>query len=136
MFNVKRIRIDRNKFSTFRFFSFLFSVRPSVKIDDETIYSSIDDEIQLNCFIDGNPRPDIRWFHRFSPADDDDREEEMDFSTNFHSINFEQLNSTRWKTSLLINVKKRKRCFLFLNEKKVSFVFSFSASIRLFSLRF
>ncbi len=66
----------------------------------------------LHCLIDANPEPDIKWFHRFSDADN----QEMDLSRQFSQENFneqenkiwyiqnEQLNNTRWKTSLFIKV--------------------------------
>jgi hypothetical protein len=68
--------------------------------------------------IDGNPEPDIRWLHRFS---NDINNQEMDLSrqviqgfetsnnrrdTPIWSIKQEQINTTRWKTTLFIKVNR------------------------------
>ena len=69
------------------------------------------------CLIDANPEPDIRWFHRLG----NDINHENDLSRQLHQgsqsdhqngrrmtpywfIEQEQINATRWKTSLLIKV--------------------------------
>ena len=85
-------------------------VPPDVYTRSETSVHSIGDTVILHCLIDANPEPDIRWFHRFS----DEINQEMDLSRQFSQENFddrgnkiwyiqnEQLNNTRWKTSLFI----------------------------------
>ncbi len=76
------------------------------------MYHFIGDTVLLQCLIDANPEPDIRWLHRFP----NDINEEMDLSRQFSQENFddhekknwyiqnEQLNASRWKTSLFIQV--------------------------------
>ena len=64
----------------------------------------------LDCWVDANPQPEIRWLHRFTNA----ANEEIDLSRQFSSnsplqtdvwfIKQEQVNATRWKTSLFIQV--------------------------------
>jgi hypothetical protein len=64
--------------------------------------------------VDANPEPDIKWLHSYS----NDIHQEMDLSHQFYQekidenrehriwyIKQEQLNATRWKTSLFIKVK-------------------------------
>ena len=67
----------------------------------------------IECLIDSNPEPDIKWFHRFA----EDSHQEMDLSRQYSQENFdvkqneiwyikhEQFNTTRWKTTLFIKVK-------------------------------
>lgn len=80
----------------------------------EKSFYAIGDEIQLECLIEGNPAPDIRWYHRFSSRID----QEIDLTTEYSQLNLkrkelkndiwfikqEQFNATRWKTSLFIQV--------------------------------
>ncbi len=82
----------------------------------EKRYHSIGDAVLLECLIDANPEPDIRWLHRYS----NDINQDIDLSRQFYQEKFdndddredriwyikqEQLNATRWKTSLFIKVK-------------------------------
>lgn len=71
--------------------------------------------VLIECLIDANPEPDIKWFHRFA----DDTHQEMDLSRQYSQENLdvkhddiwyikhEQFNTTRWKTTLFIKVKSR-----------------------------
>jgi hypothetical protein len=91
---------------------------------------SIGDTVILECFIDANPEPDIRWLHQFP----DNINEEMDLSRQFYqgfdnnnnnrrdkgiwSIKQEQLNATRWKISLFIKVNAS---FIIFSKEFISF---------------
>jgi hypothetical protein len=88
-------------------------VAPDVHSSSEELRHFVDDAVVIECWIDANPEPDIRWLHRY-PADD---KQEIDLSRQFSQENFEhnpseriwyirkeQLNATRWKTSLFIQV--------------------------------
>ena len=69
---------------------------------------SIDDQVTLNCYIDANPEPKIDWFHRFMNNDQENIVLSNEFSLNSTRIinkTIEQINATRWKTILFIQVK-------------------------------
>lgn len=84
----------------------------------------------FECLIDGNPEPDIRWLHRLS---NDDTDQIVDLTRLFHqdslnppsyhhksdndrphtrrqsstwSLRHEQINATRWKTTLTVKVRQ------------------------------
>ena len=100
-------------------------VPPVVSSPSMRFSHSIGDSVTLDCWIDGNPSPDIRWFHRFSNS----ISEEIDLSRQFSSnsplqtdhwfIKQEQFNATRWKTSLFIQVNT-----LFRRHRRGMFSFS------------
>jgi hypothetical protein len=70
----------------------------------------------MHCVVDANPEPDIRWLHQFNNP----IEQEIDLSDHSHqmmqlnqhhrrgnptwSIYQEQINNTRWQTTLTIKV--------------------------------
>ena len=117
MFNV-RFRPDEKSF--FRHWFKL--VPPDVYTPTEKSLHSAGDTMTFFCLIDANPEPDIRWFHRLG----NDINHESDLSRQLHqgsqsghqngrrmtpywSIEQEQINATRWKTSLLIKVSTMRR---------------------------
>ena len=91
---------------------FVFLVPPDVLNISENVSYFVGDAVMIECLIDGNPEPDMKWFHRFA----DDFGQEIDLSRQFSQENFEeksndiwyikheQFNNTRWKTSLFIKV--------------------------------
>ena len=103
-------------------------VPPDVQSSTSKSLHSIGDTITLHCLIDANPEPDIRWLHRFN----NDINQQIDISRHIDqgipngnyqhntsvsttnrrmtpswSIEQEKINSTRWKTTLIVKVKRR-----------------------------
>jgi hypothetical protein len=59
----------------------------------------------LQCLIDANPEPEIRWLHRiFNDVDLTHQYSKEKEDNGLWYIKHEQLNATRWKTSLFIKV--------------------------------
>ncbi|CAF1021701.1 unnamed protein product [Adineta steineri] len=96
-----------------RFYELDVQYPPDVHSLTEEYYHFIGDAVILECLIDSNPEPDIRWLHRYS----NDIKQEIDLSRQFYQehsdnnnnqdnriwyIKHEQLNATRWKTNLFI----------------------------------
>jgi len=106
-----------------RFYELDVQFSPDVQSSISKSLHSIGDTITLHCLIDSNPEPDIRWFHRFN----NDINQQIDISrqidqgipngnyqhnisvtttnrrmTPTWSIEQEQINSTRWKTTLIV----------------------------------
>ena len=116
-FSVRRAPRFRRRLRSFAL-SLSKLVPPDVYSPIVKSFHSIGDAITFQCLIDANPEPDIRWVHRFS----DDINQEMDLSRQFKqgfptqsarressmwSIEQEQINATRWRTSLFIKVNAR-----------------------------
>lgn len=99
---------------------------PDVYTSTLRSFHSIGETVTFECLIDGNPEPDIRWLHRLS---NDDTDQIVDLTRLFHqdslnppsyhhksdndrphtrrqsstwSLRHEQINATRWKTTLTV----------------------------------
>ena len=89
-------------------------VPPYVHSSREEVRHSVGDAVVIECMVDANPEPDIRWLHRYS----NETKQEIDLSRQYSQekldkkredriwfIKHEQFNATRWKTSLFIQVR-------------------------------
>ncbi|CAF0883547.1 unnamed protein product [Rotaria sordida] len=97
-----------------RFYEIDVQFPPNVSILREKSSYLIGDTLLLECFIDTNPESDIQWLHRYTQ----DINKDIDLSRLFYKEYFdhnhykidndiwyikqEQLNATRWKTTLFI----------------------------------
>lgn len=92
------------------------SVPPEVHSPRDEVHHAVGEAMVIECLIDANPTPDIRWLHRYPT----DVKQEIDLSRQFSQETFEhasdervwyikheQLNATRWKSSLFIQVGRR-----------------------------
>lgn len=88
----------------------------------------------VECMVDANPEPDIRWLHRYS----NETKQEIDLSRQYSQekldqnrredrvwfIKHEQLNATRWKTSLFIQVRQCLSTLVFIPNCFVHLAYS------------
>ncbi|CAF0897514.1 unnamed protein product [Adineta ricciae] len=94
-----------------RFYEVDVQFPPYVHSSREEVRHSVGDAVVIECMVDANPEPDIRWLHRYS----NETKQEIDLSRQYSQekldkkredriwfIKHEQLNATRWKTSLFI----------------------------------
>ncbi|UJR13501.1 hypothetical protein I4U23_000515 [Adineta vaga] len=94
-----------------RFYELDVQFPPYVQSTREEVYHSIGDAVVIECIIDANPEPEIKWLHRYS----NEMKKEIDLTRQFVQENLgkkheekiwfiknEQFNATRWKTSLFI----------------------------------